>query len=218
MPKDKIRFLATGDFHSDLKLINNIKQYNDLNSIDFIVFTGDLSEKNNDFKKLLNVFKGKQIFMVPGNHETKTKLKKLEDHYNVHMIGNKPVRVHKDLVLFGTNYLGIGHYGISEQQVFDNLLANFDAIKDAKCKIHLSHIPPDDTKIANASPFFPFIKGSEAVRVFLDNFHPDLTLCGHIHETSGLEEIVNKTKVVNVAQTSKLFEFDTKTSKLKILN
>jgi Icc-related predicted phosphoesterase len=217
MKNKKIRFLASGDFHSDKKLISKIKNSKELNSIDFVVLIGDISEKKNDFKDLLNVFKGKEIFMVPGNHESKKKLEILEKFYGVHLVGNQPVVVHDDLAFFGSNYVPLGPYGIVEEDILENLIKNYEAIADVKVKIHLSHLPPADTQIGDASPFFPFIGGSDAVRVFLEDFNPDMTLVGHIHESSGLEEIVNNTKVVNVGRTFKIFEFDPKTSKIKII-
>ncbi len=214
--KKKIRFLATGDFHSDLKLVNEIKNKVNMNSIDFILFTGDLSDKKNDFKNLLEIFDKKQIFMVPGNHESRKNLETLKSMYNIHLVGNNPVIIDDDLVIFGTNYLSIGYYGIEEQKVFENLLENYKAIAHIPKKIHLSHIPPHKTKIGDGSPF-PFITGSPAVKAFLENFKPDITLVGHIHETSGLEEIVNKTNVVNVGRTFKIIEFDSENKNLKVV-
>ncbi len=215
--KDKLRFLATGDFHSDKSLIKKIEKNVDFSKIDFVIFTGDLSDKKNDFKELLNIFKDKQIFMVPGNHESKKQLEILKTHYKIHMIGNAPIKVNEHLAIFGTNYINIGPYGINEDEVLENLLLNFKAIEEVKFKVHLSHIPPSGTKIGDASPF-EFIGGSKAVRSFLDNFNPDLSLVGHIHESRGLEEIVNKTRVVNVGRTYKIFEFDFKDSKLSLKN
>lgn len=213
----KIKFLATGDLHSDKKFVKSIAKNTDLNSIDFIILIGDISEKNNDYKDLLDIFKKKQIFMIPGNHESKSKIQILEEHYNVHLIGNSPVKINENLALFGSNYLHIGPFGIPEEEVFENLIQNHEAIKDSKFKIHLAHIPPAKTKIGDMSPFAPFIEGSHAQRLFLEKFNPDVSLVGHIHESSGLEEIVNKTKVINVGKTFKIFEFDTKSNKLKIL-
>ena len=212
--KKKIRFLATGDFHSDDKLIAKIKKEGKLEDIDFVVLIGDISERKDDFAKLLSLFAGKDIFMVPGNHESKKSIDVLKEHYGVHLIGNQPVLIGDDLALFGSNYVPIGPYGLSEEEIFENLVANYDAVKDVKVKIHLSHLPPSETKIGNASPYYPFIGGSDAVRFFLENFKPDMTLVGHIHETSGLEEIVNKTKVVNVGRTFKVFEFDPNSGKV----
>lgn len=213
----KIRFLATGDFHSDLKLIEKIGIELKKNPVDFVIITGDISEKKDDFSKLLGVFKGKDIFMVPGNHESKKQIKILEDNYGVHLVGNSPIQVGEHLAIFGTNYLSIGRNGVVEEDIFYNLIENFNSIKDIKTKIFLSHIPPHDTKIGDASPYYPFVGGSVAVKEFLNNFKPDIAIVGHIHETSGLEEIVNKTKVINVARTFKIFEFDPKTNKLEIV-
>lgn len=214
--KKKFRFLATSDWHSDLNLISAIEQYVDMNSIDFILFTGDLLEKDIKFNKMFKPFKDKQIFMVPGNHETKKGIKILEEHYNVHLIGNKPIRINDHIALFGTNYLNVGPFGIHEQDVLDNMIVNFDAIKDMPIKIQLNHIPPADTTIGDASPF-SFIGGSPALRIFLENFEPDITFVGHIHESSGLEEIVNKTRVINTAQTFKVFDVDVDTKKIEEL-
>lgn len=205
--KNKFRFLATSDWHSDTNLISAIEKYVDMNSIDFVLFTGDLLEKDIAFEKMLRPFKDKQIFMVPGNHETKKAIKLLEQHYKVHLIGNQPIRINDKIALFGTNYLSIGPYGIPEQDVLDNMIANFNAISDMPIKIQLNHIPPDDTEIGDASPF-SFIGGSPALRIFLENFQPDITFVGHIHESSGLEEIVNKTRVINTAQSFKVFDID----------
>jgi hypothetical protein len=213
----KIRFLATGDFHSDLSLVDEIRNTVDMNSIDFVLFTGDLSDKKDDFKHLLGVFNEKQIFMVPGNHESKRGLELLKKHYKVHLIGNQPVMVDDNLAIFGTNYLSVGPYGIDEQEVFDNIVQNYAAIAHVPRKIHMNHIPPHETQIGDASPY-PFVMGSPAVKAFLENFKPDVTLVGHIHETSGLEEIVNKTNVVNVGRTFKILEFDSLSKELKVFD
>ncbi|MDA3854632.1 MAG: metallophosphoesterase [Candidatus Woesearchaeota archaeon] len=217
MNNNKIRFLATGDIHSKKKFIDMIEKYGKLDDIDFVIFTGDLSEKKDDFSKLLGIFKGKQIFMVPGNHETKRGIKNLEEHYNVHLVGNAPILVNDDLALFGSNYVPIGPYGETEEEILLNMVENYESIKDTKFKIMLSHLPPEGTKMERMTPFFPFIGGSVATRAFLEEFKPDYALVGHIHEGAGLEEILNKTKVVNVAETFKIFEFDVEKKELKML-
>jgi Icc-related predicted phosphoesterase len=42
-----------------------------------------------------------------------------------------------------------------------------------------------------------------------------LNIHGHIHETGGLEEIINKAKVLNVAREVKLVEIYDKKTKIK---
>jgi len=211
----RVRFLATGDIHSDRKFLESLRKNVDMKSIDYVLFTGDLSEKKNDFKHLLEVFEGKPIIMVPGNHESKRQLESLKKHYGVHVLGNNPIVFDDDLAIFASNYLAIGPYGVPEQEVFRNQVVNFKNIERSKIKIMMSHMPPEGTLIGGMSPFFPFISGSVATRVFLEHFEPDVVFVGHIHESGGLEEIVNKSKVVNVGRSFRVFSFDADTKKLE---
>lgn len=216
--KDKIRFLATGDIHSDKGILENIKKYTNISEIDYILLTGDISDKNYDFKEIFSIFEGKPILMVPGNHETKKQLKIMESVYNVHLISKQEKKIHNDLVIFGPEAMNIGKLSKSEESIKKNLIERFNKIKETKTKIFMSHIPPASTILGNMNPFFPFIRGSYAVKEFLDNNNVELSLVGHIHETSGLEEIVNENLVINVGKTSKIIEFDLKTKKLSVLN
>lgn len=219
MKKKSIKFVACSDLHSNLDLVNKISNSIDFSDIDFILFNGDLSNVPNDFSKVLKPFidNDKDIFMIPGNHETRKGIKNLENFYNVKLIGNNPlVFGDNDLAIFGTNYMEIGQNGKFEEDVFDNMVDNFNLVSDCKFKIQMNHIPACDTMLGDASPY-PFVMGSEPLKQFLDSneFCPDVCFVGHIHETSGLEEIVNKTKVINLAETFKVFEFNFKNNELK---
>jgi len=212
--REKIRFLAAGDFHSNMDLVDKIKTEVDFSKIDFVLFTGDLSDGSEDFGQLLSCFEGKDVFMVPGNHETRRGVKVLEEFYNIHLIGNSPIIIEDKLAIFGTNYLEIGEAGTFKEEIFTNMIENFKGIEDCGFKIQMNHIPPVDTKIGDASPY-PFITGSEPLADFLENFSPDVCFVGHIHETSGLEEMVNKTKIINVGKTFKVFEFNFEKNELE---
>lgn len=133
----KITFLATGDIHSDKDIIKNIQKYNNFEKIDFILLTGDLSDKKNDFKEIFSIFKNKPIFMVPGNHETKKQLRILEKNYNIHILGNKPVNFEDKLAIFGSNYLNLGEMGRDEQNILDDIINNLKPIEHIKNKILL---------------------------------------------------------------------------------
>ena len=212
MVKKSIRFLVCSDIHSNLNLVDKISKDVNFKEIDFVLFNGDLSNVPNDFAKLLRPFidNNKDIFMIPGNHESKKDIKNLEQFYNVKLLGNKPLIFgDNNLGIFGTNYMEIGEYGKYEEDIFDNMVDNFSLVSKCKFKIQMNHIPAIDTIIGDASPY-PFVSGSEPLKQFLDSdeFCPDVCFVGHIHETSGLEEIVNKTKVYNLAETFKVFEFD----------
>lgn len=212
MKKKTIKFLVCSDLHSNLNLVNRISKLVDFSEIEFVLFNGDLSNNKNDFAKVLKPFieNSKEIFMIPGNHETRKGIDDLKEFYNVKLVGNRPLIFgDNELGIFGTNYMEIGQNGKFEEDVFDNMVDNFNLVSKCDFKIQMNHIPAIDTMLGDASPY-PFVSGSEPLKQFLDapEFCPDVCFVGHIHETSGLEEIVNKTKVINLAETFKVFEFD----------
>ena len=53
------------------------------------------------------------------------------------------------------------------------------------------------------SNIFP---GSEGVRKAIETFKPDILLCSHVHEAEGIEEMIGKTKVINVGKRGKIIE------------
>lgn len=211
---ENLRFLVCGDFHSDLKIPNKILKSVDLDKVDVVLFSGDLSDGKGDFKELLKPFANKRILMIPGNHETRKQINNLVDFYDVELLGNKPLIFNEKLAIFGSNYSSIGPYGISEDEVFTNLVENWKAVEDVPFKVQINHIPPTDTEIGDASPYH-FVTGSEALFDFLEDFSPDKLFVGHIHESSGLEEKIFNTDMVCVANTFRVFDFDF--DKLKLI-
>ena len=53
---------------------------------------------------------------------------------------------------------------------------------------------------------FSGFEGSKAVRKAIEEFHPEILINAHIHEASGIEEQIGKTKVINVSRKAKIFE------------
>ena len=49
--------------------------------------------------------------------------------------------------------------------------------------------------------------GSQAIRKAIDEFKPDLVICGHIHECAGVEDQIGATRIINVAKHGKILEF-----------
>jgi Icc-related predicted phosphoesterase len=51
-----------------------------------------------------------------------------------------------------------------------------------------------------------FVTPSNAVRKAIEQFQPDIAICGHVHEAAGIEEKIGKTTVINVSRKEKIFE------------
>ena len=65
----------------------------------------------------------------------------------------------------------------------------------------VTHMHPKGSKAE-----FSGWRGSNAVTKAIKEFSPDLLITAHIHEASGIEETIGKTKVINVSRKEKIFE------------
>ena len=54
--------------------------------------------------------------------------------------------------------------------------------------------------------FSEFVPGSKGLRRAIEMTKPDIVICGHVHEAEGIEEMVGKTRVINVGKKGKLIE------------
>jgi len=56
--------------------------------------------------------------------------------------------------------------------------------------------------------------GSKVLYSFIKEMQPLIAIHGHIHETGGLEEIINKTRVINAARS--IFVIELSESEIKV--
>ena len=94
-------------------------------------------------------------------------------------------------------------FQIDEKEIYDLLKRGHDKIKYLKKKIMVTHVHPSGTKMEKFTSIFP---GSEGIRRAVDKFHPDILLCSHVHEAEGIEEMIGKTKVINVGKKGKIIK------------
>lgn len=85
-------------------------------------------------------------------------------------------------------------YELSDDELTRRIEDGFRAVKDCRVKIFCPHAPPSDTA-CDRLPSGEHV-GSPVIRAFIERAQPDLTLCGHIHEARGTDEI-GKTQIVN---------------------
>ena len=106
-----------------------------------------------------------------------------------------------DVGIFGCGYADIGIHQLSEEEFFATLAKAHEMLKGVKKKIMVTHVQPSESIIGLG--IFP---GSSGVRKAVETFKPDVHICGHIHETHGIEEMIGNTKVINVGKTGKIIE------------
>ncbi|MCS7103477.1 MAG: metallophosphoesterase family protein [Candidatus Korarchaeum sp.] len=177
-----MKLLAISDVHSSKTSLSSLRR----ESFDAVLLAGDISNGSmSDVKEVLKFLRdlGSPVFFVPGNMDPKSLLDvhELEGCLNIH--GDK-------------SYLGrysIGGVGggtispfstrieFSEEEIGSLLkeLGRVDVI--------LTHTPPFGTKLDRVRSGISV--GSRALRKYIEEYSPLLCVCGHIHESSGVERI-----------------------------
>ena len=108
---------------------------------------------------------------------------------------------YEDIGIFGCGGANFGLSTLTEKQIFDTLKSGFDRIGYLKKKIMVTHMHPSGSKAE-----FSGFKGSKSIKKALEQFKPDLLLCGHIHEAEGIEDKIGETKIINVGKEGKIIE------------
>jgi len=90
-------------------------------------------------------------------------------------------------------------YEISEERILALARTGHAEVKDARVRIFVPHAPPYGTRLDIIHSGIHV--GSTAVREFIEEYAPDITVCGHIHEARG-EDAIGKSRIVNCGQAS----------------
>ncbi|MFP3167448.1 MAG: metallophosphoesterase [Candidatus Nanopusillus sp.] len=207
-----MKLIVSSDIHNDFGMIYKIIELYKKERPDYIVILGDISEfgeiERGLIKKLTEHIDPNKILIIPGNHETYEDIKLLEKLYKIRNLDKKYI-VKDNFVLVGFGGADILLNVIDEKE-FEEFLNELKKKFNDKYIILLTHIPPKGS-ISSLD-----ISGSYVLRKFIQNNDKViLNIHGHMHETGGLEEIINKAKVLNVAREVKLVEIYDKKTKIK---
>jgi len=204
MDKSKLRILAAGDIHGDTSAARKLAQQAEDENIDLVVLSGDLTYAETSTEGIIGPFikKGKKVILIPGNHETVATADFLAELYGATNLHGYSIKC-KDVGLFGCGGANIGMFQLGEDEIFELIKKGYDRIKDSKKKILVTHVHPSGSLMEKFTQFFP---GSDGVRKAIEVFKPDILLCSHVHEAEGIEEMIGKTKVINVGKRGKIIE------------
>lgn len=199
-----MKILAASDIHRDVILAKKLASKAEKEKVDMVLLCGDLTLSNTLIDGIIAPFKEKnlRVGIIPGNHESKATIDFLTERYklvNLHGYSYYLERVG----LFGCGSANTGLFQLSEEEIFNLLNKSHTPIKDKHKKIMVTHLHPSNTLMECFTSFFP---GSTSVRKAIEEFQPDLALCGHVHEAEGIEEVIGKTRVINVGRKGKILE------------
>ena len=123
--------------------------------------------------------KGRKVLFVPGNHDSPATAEFMSKKYGITNLQHYPVS-YKGVGFFGCGGANIGINQVSEKEMSIYLKKGFDSVSGAEKKI--------------------------MIRKAIEDFQPDIHICGHIHEAEGVEEEIGKTKVFCVGSQGRIIE------------
>jgi hypothetical protein len=202
--KKPLRILGLADLHDRIDMLDRVRGID----ADLIVFCGDLhnaASKNAARPAALALAGlGPPVLIVPGNMDHRDVVPDLWEETGLRMMHRSSFWLN-DIGILGmggmvareSHRMGDpARYYHNDIEVYETLAAAYQNIIDARIKIIIVHQPPhgvQDTLYNGES------SGSVSLRRFVEEYQPDLLLCGHIHEARGVG-FIGTTRVVNVGE------------------
>ncbi|MBI2076623.1 MAG: metallophosphoesterase family protein [Candidatus Aenigmarchaeota archaeon] len=198
----KLKILAASDLHGDTRQVKKLAERAYKENVDIVIIAGDITQFDSSSEDMIGPFlkRGKKVLFVPGNHDSPATAEFLEEKYRITNLQHCPVN-YKGIGFFGCGGANIGLNQLSEKEIGIYLKNGFDSIKEAEKKIMITHLHPEGTAIEKMS-----FRGSRSIKKAIEDFKPDIHICGHIHEAEGVEEKIGRTKVFCVGSQGKIIE------------
>jgi len=202
--KEPLRILGLADLHDRVEMLDRLKGID----ADLIVFCGDLHNGGSRETACPAAFAlaslGLPVLIVPGNMDHKDMVPDLWESAGLRVLHGSSF-CYADLVFLGMGGIVAkdprrlrdpARYYHRDDEVYETLVEAHQDIPGESIKIIVMHQPPrgaQDTLYNGKS------SGSVSLRRFVEEYQPDLLLCGHIHEARG-ECFIGSTRIVNVGE------------------
>lgn len=197
-----MKVLAAGDIHGDIDLAKTLARQAEKEKVDLVILCGDLTQNETSTDNIVGQFKNKKVLLIPGNHESVATADFLAELYNAKNIHGYSIKC-GDVGFFGCSAANMGLFKMEEKEILSMLKKGHKYIKNCTKKIMVTHTHPEGSLMERFSSFVP---GSEGVRKAIDELHPDILFCSHVHEAEGVEEMIGKTRIINVSRRGKILE------------
>lgn len=185
-----MNLVCISDLHGRFEEVKKIKEL--APDIDMLIISGDITHFNSKnvaryiLEEILKVTTN--ILAVPGNCDLREILDVL-DEMDINLHG-------KGRVIDNTGFFGVGGsnftpfgtpFEMDEDEIARLLHQGYEKVKNSRVRVMVSHPPPYNTSVDRTGSGEHV--GSRAVREFVEEFQPDLVLCGHAHESKGADNL-----------------------------
>jgi Icc-related predicted phosphoesterase len=214
-----MNILAISDLHGSTH--NVLNNYLNDNKIDLIIIAGDITHFGPAelAEDILNEISSHEIPVVaiPGNCDPQGISSQLDNSRAINIHGKSTAIKNVGICGFGGSNLTPFDTPLEfgEIEIFEELDKIMVEMKDQDIKILVTHAPPLNTN-ADKLPNGDHV-GSESIRKIIDEYKPDINICGHIHEAQSIDKI-GETVILNPGQIMDggacLVQIDDKTNKI----
>jgi uncharacterized protein len=191
-----MKFLCISDIHNHIEPFQHI--LNLARPIDMVLLGGDLTNFGTpaDVEKIVHLAQSSNVpvLAVAGNCDSALIDRRLVE-LGVSVAGKGMII--KDVGIHGLSAAPPWHkgmYAYTEEEMAQQLQTGYNQVQNAPRHVVLSHVPPHGIKL-DRTHFFQHV-GSTALREFVEQTKPALVVCGHLHESRGVE-MIGPTTVVN---------------------
>ena len=197
-----MRLLAFSDLHTDLAQAHSLVERSA--EVDVVVGVGDFASVHSGLTETIAALGAIEApaVLVPGNNETEEALREACANWS------RAVVLHGA----GTEIDGVTFFGLGAGVPVTPWDWSFDLTEEAAAE--LLEACPEGCVLAVHSPPRGHVDvsgagrhlGSEAVLRAIERTRPRLALCGHIHESWGMESRIGPTPVINLGPEGMVLE------------
>ena len=197
-----MRLLAFSDLHTDLAQAHRLVERSA--EVDVVVGVGDYASVHSGLTETIAALGAIEApaVLVPGNNETEEALREACANWS------RAVVLHGE----GTEIDGMAFFGLGAGVPVTPWDWSFDLTEEAAAE--LLEACPEGCVLAVHSPPRGHVDvsgagrhlGSEAVLRAIERTRPRLALCGHIHESWGMESRIGPTPVINLGPEGMVLE------------
>jgi uncharacterized protein len=197
-----VKLLAFSDLHRDLNQAGSLVERS--SQADAVIAAGDFASIHKGLEETIGALSAISVptILVPGNNETEDALRAACERWDAATVLHG-----QGTEIDGTQFFGLGagipitpwdwSFDLDEEQAGERLA---DCPEGAVLVVHSP--PKGHCDQSSAGDHL----GSEAILEAIEAKRPPLAVCGHIHESWGVEDEIGPTQVINLGPAGRVVD------------